>query len=48
MAHIAGMLAEEIGANVSVAKAGALLYDLQKDSKERSWCYWILWRQSGP
>ena len=30
MAHIAGMLAEEIGANASVAKAGALLHDLGK------------------
>src|SRR6185503_11500192 len=30
MAHIAGMIAEEIGANVQVAKAGALLHDLGK------------------
>ena len=30
MAHIAGMLAEELGANVQVAKAGALLHDLGK------------------
>ncbi len=30
MAHIAGMLAEELGANASVAKAGALLHDLGK------------------
>ena len=30
MAHIAGMLAEELGANVLVAKAGALLHDLGK------------------
>jgi ribonuclease Y len=30
MAHIAGMIAEEIGANVSVAKAGALLHDIGK------------------
>ncbi|MDP2593280.1 MAG: ribonuclease Y [bacterium] len=30
MAHIAGMLAEEIGANVAVAKAGALLHDIGK------------------
>lgn len=30
MAHIAGMIAEEIGANVAVAKAGALLHDLGK------------------
>lgn len=30
MAHIAGMIAEEIGANVDVAKAGALLHDLGK------------------
>lgn len=30
MAHIAGMLAEEIGADVAVAKAGALLHDLGK------------------
>lgn len=29
-AHIAGMLAEELGANVSVAKAGALLHDIGK------------------
>lgn len=30
MAHIAGMIAEEIGANVQVAKAGALVHDLGK------------------
>ena len=30
MAHIAGMLATEIGANVAVAKAGALLHDIGK------------------
>lgn len=30
MAHIAGMIAEEVGANVQVAKAGALLHDLGK------------------
>jgi len=30
MAHIAGVMAEEIGANVAVAKAGALLHDLGK------------------
>ena len=30
MAHIAGMLAQEIGANVSVSKAGALLHDIGK------------------
>ena len=30
MAHIAGMIAEELGANVQVAKAGALLHDLGK------------------
>ena len=30
MAHIAGMIAEEIGANVPIAKAGALLHDLGK------------------
>jgi ribonucrease Y len=30
MAHIAGMLAEELGGNVSVAKAGALLHDIGK------------------
>lgn len=30
MAHLAGMLAEELGANVSVAKAGALLHDIGK------------------
>jgi ribonuclease Y len=30
MAHIAGMIAEEMGANVSVAKAGALLHDIGK------------------
>lgn len=30
MSHIAGMLAEELGANVSVAKAGALLHDIGK------------------
>lgn len=30
MSHIAGMLASEIGANVAVAKAGALLHDIGK------------------
>ncbi len=30
MAHIAGMIAEELGVNVSVAKAGALLHDIGK------------------
>lgn len=30
MAHIAGMIAEEVGANVSVARAGALLHDIGK------------------
>lgn len=30
MAHIAGMIAEELGANISVAKAGALLHDIGK------------------
>jgi ribonuclease Y len=30
MAHISGMLATEIGANVNVAKAGALLHDIGK------------------
>ncbi len=30
MAHISGMIAEEIGANVAVAKAGALVHDLGK------------------
>ncbi|MDO8493129.1 MAG: ribonuclease Y [bacterium] len=30
MAHIAGMLAEELGADVLVAKAGALLHDIGK------------------
>lgn len=30
MAHIARMLAEELGANVAVAKAGALLHDIGK------------------
>jgi ribonuclease Y len=30
MANIAGMIAEEIGANVQVAKAGALLHDIGK------------------
>jgi ribonuclease Y len=30
MSHIAGMLAEELGVNVSVAKAGALLHDIGK------------------
>ena len=30
MAHIAGMLAEELGANVAIAKAGALFHDIGK------------------
>ena len=30
MTHIAGMLAEEIGANVAIAKAGALVHDIGK------------------
>ncbi len=30
MSHISGMIAEEIGANVAIAKAGALLHDLGK------------------
>jgi len=30
MSHIAGMIAEELGANVSVARAGALLHDIGK------------------
>ncbi|MFT5179889.1 MAG: ribonuclease Y [Candidatus Paceibacteria bacterium] len=30
MSHIAGMIAEEVGANVKVAKAGALLHDIGK------------------
>ena len=30
MAHISGMLAEELGANVAIAKAGALLHDIGK------------------
>jgi ribonucrease Y len=30
MSHIAGMIAQEVGANVSIAKAGALLHDLGK------------------
>jgi len=30
MSHIAGMIAEELGANVAVAKAGALLHDVGK------------------
>ncbi|MEK7567619.1 MAG: ribonuclease Y [Patescibacteria group bacterium] len=30
MAHIAGVMAEELGANVAVAKAGALLHDIGK------------------
>lgn len=30
VAHIAGMLAEELGANVSVARAGALMHDIGK------------------
>ena len=30
MAHIGGMLAEELGADVAITKAGALLHDLGK------------------
>ncbi|MEK7081812.1 MAG: HDIG domain-containing metalloprotein, partial [Patescibacteria group bacterium] len=30
MAHMAGIIAEELGANVAVAKAGALLHDIGK------------------
>ncbi|HEY0907773.1 MAG TPA: ribonuclease Y [Candidatus Paceibacterota bacterium] len=30
MAHVAGMIAEELGANVAVAKAGALVHDIGK------------------
>lgn len=30
MAHIAGLIAEELGANVAVAKAGALVHDIGK------------------
>ncbi len=30
MAHIAGMIAQELGANVAVAKAGALVHDIGK------------------
>ncbi len=30
MAHIAGMIAQEIGANVAISKAGALLHDIGK------------------
>ena len=30
MAHISGMIAEELGANVNVAKAGALVHDIGK------------------
>jgi ribonucrease Y len=30
MAHIAGMIAEELGANVKIAKAGALVHDIGK------------------
>ncbi len=30
MAHISGMLAEELGANVAIAKAGALFHDIGK------------------
>lgn len=30
MAHISGMLAEELGANVSIARAGALFHDIGK------------------
>ncbi len=30
MAHIAGILAEELGANVAISKAGALLHDIGK------------------
>jgi len=36
MSHIAGMIAEELGANVQVAKAGALLHDLGKLPKMSS------------
>ncbi len=30
MAHVSGMIAEELGANVAIAKAGALLHDIGK------------------
>ena len=30
MAHIAGMLAEELGADIQIAKAGALVHDIGK------------------
>lgn len=30
MAHVAGMIAEELGANVKIAKAGALVHDIGK------------------
>ena len=30
MAHISGMLAEELGGDVAIAKAGALLHDIGK------------------
>jgi ribonuclease Y len=30
MAHVAGMIAEDLGANVGIAKAGALLHDIGK------------------